>query len=168
MSKSKKSLLTLIHCSPLVKPGLFCTPAALRLAKRFMSEDLPTLGMPTIIVLIGCGFIPLAISFVHLSLPKKITAFDNKDSALLLFKSRHKTASYFLPKYSCHFLVCSGSAKSVLVRTISFFLFCVILVKFSLIEDNGARASKSSIITSTSLTLFSTSLRALFICPGNQ
>ena len=88
--------------------------------------------------------------------------------AIVSLDLKSANAESVLSKTSIHFLVWLGSARSVLVNTTSFFLFAVILPKFSLIEEIGARASKSSIITSTSLTLFSTSFRALFMCPGNQ
>ena len=44
---------TLIHCCDFECPGVFATDAALLLAILLIKVDLPTLGIPTIIALIG-------------------------------------------------------------------------------------------------------------------
>ena len=58
-----------------------------------------------IIALIGCGFIPLAISLAHLSFPKAITALERMVSAPLFFKSNVRMESYFSFKASTHSFV---------------------------------------------------------------
>ena len=63
---SNKSILPArcIHCLPFVTPGIFPVFALFFLANEFISVDLPTFGMPTIIALIVLFNNPL---FLYLS-----------------------------------------------------------------------------------------------------
>ena len=63
ISKSSKPSSSFTHCLPLVTPGLSSTFASLDPASLFINDDLPTFGIPTIIILIGLPDIPLAFHF---------------------------------------------------------------------------------------------------------
>ena len=73
VSRSSSSLLSLIHCLPLVTPGLLPVLAQALPAKALMKVDLLTLGMPTTMALIGRFLMPRFRSLSILSLQTSLT-----------------------------------------------------------------------------------------------
>ena len=80
VSKSSSSLFSLIHCFPLVTPGLLPVLAHALPAKLLINVDLPTLGIPTTIALTGLFLMPLfrslSIFSRHASLTVPCIAFS--------------------------------------------------------------------------------------------
>ena len=89
VSNNSKSWLILIHCCTLVTPGLSPTAVTLLPTKALIKVDLPTLGIPTIIVLIARGFKPLAKSFALFSTSKLVASLT---ISLLFFNSLESKA----------------------------------------------------------------------------
>ena len=151
VSKSSTCLLSLIHCLPLVTPGLFPVFVTALPANEFINVDLPTLGMPPTIALTGRLSIPLALSLaIFVSAALAMASFTCLIPLPFLELSFTAIKPSF-SKYLTHSSVILSSAKSALFNTITLDLLAARLSISGFLELIGIRASTSSITTSISL-----------------
>ena len=82
------------HCFPRVTPGRSSTLARLEPARRLMKEDLPTFGIPTIIMRIGLPCIPFASQVFTCS---AISSFSADLNLFIFFPLRQSVATAVMP-----------------------------------------------------------------------
>ena len=115
VSRSSKSF-SLTHCLPRVTPALLPVTVFFPPESAFMTVDLPVLGIPATIILIGAK-IPLFLFFSTLSFKSSKMPSYNRSTAFL---SNAETAATFLPSASNSLIILFTSpfsTRSHLVRT---------------------------------------------------
>ena len=166
VSSSSKSFFSLIHCLPFVTPGLSPVLAVVLPTLLLIKVDLPTLGIPTIIALIGTNSLPLAFSRSILSFISVLAASATLLTPVPFSASASITVKPCSSKYFFQVSVFTGSARSLLFITIILRLFLASSSISGFLLLYGIRASKSSITTSTSEMFSVIILLVLVICPG--
>ena len=166
VSKSSRSLLSLIHCFPLVTPGLFPVFAQAFPANELMNVDFPTFGIPTTIALTGRFLIPRFLSRSIFSRHASCTLGWIALIPCPVFALISRTWKPRSLKYVIHCLFAAGSARSDLFRRISRDLFLPSSSISGFLLESGTLASTSSITRSMRL-IFSCIMRFAFVmCPG--
>ena len=166
VSRSSKSFFSLIHCFPLVTPGLSPVLAVAFPTLLFMNVDFPTFGMPTIMALTGTKSLPLAFSLSIFSFISSEAAADTLLTPVPFTASDMITVKPFSSKYFFHISVFAGSARSLLFITIILFLFFASESMSGFLLLYGILASISSTTTSTREMFSSIILLVFVICPG--
>ena len=116
VSRSSKFFPMVIHCLPLVTPGLSAVRTAFMPNKRLIRDDLPTFGIPKIIARTARGLTPLATNLAAFALPNCSTWLTKVLVPFPVIESKVTTCKPCLRKVSTHWLVHSGSAKSILFK----------------------------------------------------
>ena len=168
MSRRSRFLPILTHCFARVTPGVFCTFVRAAPARRLMSDDLPTFGMPRIMQRAARPRPPLFAYFSVFGRASSSAACVSCFMPLPLFASMATARMPCARKYASHARVSAGSARSDLFSAMRRGLPAMISASIGFALAAGMRASRSSTTTSTSFRFSSMSRCAFFIWPGNQ
>ena len=167
MSNNSWFFPILIHCFCLVTPGLLPTSAVFFLAILLINDDLPTLGIPSIITLIVLFFLPRAACLASSSCINSSTFLVTLSIPFPVAASVNIVGASFESLFT-HIWLTFWSAKSHLLSKIIFLLLFVILFISGFLLDTGILASKSSITTSINFKSSIICFLVFAICPGYQ
>ena len=166
VSRSCRVLSTVIHCLPLVTPGLLPVFAADFFANELMNVDLPTFGIPAIMARRGLFTIPLFLSRSIFSLQASAIMGRICRIPEPALESISQAKRPFCRKCATQALFSAGSARSLLFRRRIRDFPAARLSISGFLPDRGALASVSSITRSTRRISSCICLFARVICPG--